>query len=102
MHPAVFFLPPIVDCLADALFAIDTDGCPVVDLTVKIASEHKIDCIILCDISHVFEKTGVRSITVSKGTGSLDFALVNMVLAGNYGLFKLQTRIKGAYTRRKK
>jgi len=30
---------------------IDADGCPVVDTTIKIAVERKIDCVILCDIS---------------------------------------------------
>lgn len=62
---------------------IDADGCPVVDITVKIANEHKIDCIILCDTSHVFEKPGAKTITVSKGSDSVDFALVNMVKAGD-------------------
>ena len=46
---------------------IDADGCPVVDLTVKIAPEHKIGYVILCDTSHVFEKAGAKTITVSKG-----------------------------------
>ena len=62
---------------------IDADGCPVVDITVKIAVEHKIDCVILCDTSHVFEKAGARTITVSKGSDSVDFALVNMAQAGD-------------------
>ena len=62
---------------------IDADGCPVVDSTVKIAAEHKIDCVILCDTSHVFEKPGAKTITVSKGADSVDFALVNMVQAGD-------------------
>jgi len=62
---------------------IDADGCPVVDITVKIAAEHKIDCVILCDTSHVFEKAGAKTITVSKGSDSVDFALVNMVQAGD-------------------
>ena len=62
---------------------IDADGCPVVDITVKIAAEHKIDCVILCDTSHVFEKVGAKTITVSKGSDSVDFALVNMVEAGD-------------------
>jgi len=62
---------------------IDADGCPVVDITVKIAAEHKIDCVILCDTSHVFEKDGAKTITVSKGSDSVDFALVNMVQAGD-------------------
>lgn len=62
---------------------IDADGCPVVDIAVKIAAKRKTDCVILCDTSHVFEKTGARTITVSKGSDSVDFALVNMVQAGD-------------------
>ena len=33
---------------------IDADGCPVVDITVKIAKENNVECIILCDTSHTF------------------------------------------------
>ena len=62
---------------------IDADGCPVVDITVKIATEHKTDCVILCDTSHIFEKPGAKTITVSKGADSVDFALVNMVKPGD-------------------
>ena len=45
--------------------------------------ERKIDCVILCDTSHVFERAGAKTITVSKGNDSVDFALVNMVQAGD-------------------
>jgi len=62
---------------------IDADGCPVVDITVRIAAEHKLDCVILCDTSHVFEKPGAKTVTVSKGSDSVDFALVNLVRAGD-------------------
>jgi len=62
---------------------IDADGCPVVDITVKIAAEYGAGCVILCDTSHVFEKPGAKTITVSKGSDSVDFALVNMVQAGD-------------------
>ncbi|MDL2264463.1 YaiI/YqxD family protein [Synergistaceae bacterium OttesenSCG-928-I11] len=62
---------------------IDADGCPVVDIAVRVAAEQKIDCVILCDTSHVFEKAGARAITVSKGSDSVDFALVNMVKPGD-------------------
>ena len=62
---------------------IDADGCPVVDITVKIAVQRGIECIILCDTSHVFEKQGAKTITVSKGADSVDFALVNMVQPGD-------------------
>ena len=62
---------------------IDADGCPVVDITVKTAVRRKIDCVILCDTAHHFEKPGARTITVSKGSDSVDFALVNMVKPGD-------------------
>lgn len=62
---------------------IDADGCPVVDITVRIAKENDIECLILCDTSHVFEKDGAMTMTFSKGADSVDFALVNHVLAGD-------------------
>ncbi|MGI6730806.1 MAG: YaiI/YqxD family protein [Anaerovoracaceae bacterium] len=58
---------------------IDGDGCPVVDATARIARENKIECIILCDTAHYFQKEGAKTITVSRGADSVDFALVNMV-----------------------
>ena len=62
---------------------IDADGCPVVDITVKLATQAKRDCIIICDTSHVFEKPGAKTITVSQGSDSVDFALVNMIQKGD-------------------
>ena len=62
---------------------IDADGCPVVDITVRIAKRYKLDCFILCDTSHVFEKAGATTLTFSKGADSVDFALVNYVSAGD-------------------
>ena len=62
---------------------IDADGCPVVDNTVQMAKQHGVACTILCDTSHVFEKEGAVTITVSKGADSVDFALVNKVQKGD-------------------
>ncbi len=58
---------------------IDADGCPVVDITVRMAKEHNIDCFILCDTSHVFDKDGATTLTFSKCADSVDFALVNLI-----------------------
>jgi len=58
---------------------IDADGCPVVDIAVRLARQHSIECLILCDTAHEFSKEGARTITVSKGADSVDFALVNLV-----------------------
>ena len=62
---------------------IDADGCPVVDVTIRIARENQLECIILCDTSHYFEREGAETITVSKGPDSVDFVLVNMLQAGD-------------------
>ena len=71
---------------------IDADGCPVVDIAVRLAKKHNIECLILCDTSHVFENDWATTLTVSKGADSVDFALVNLVKPGeivitqDYGL----------------
>lgn len=71
---------------------IDADGCPVVDIALKTAKQNKIECIIICDTSHIFNKDGAKTITVSKGNDSVDFAIINMlqkddiVITQDYGL----------------
>ncbi len=66
-----------------ARILIDADGCPVVDIAVRLAKEYQAECLILCDTSHVFEKNGAVTLTFSKGADSVDFALVNMLKAGD-------------------
>lgn len=58
---------------------IDADGCPVVNVSIEIAQSLGIPCVLLCDTSHVLDRPGARTITVSKGQDSVDFALVNLV-----------------------
>lgn len=62
---------------------IDADGCPVVDLTISIAQDFGLECVILCDTAHHFDKMGARTVVLSQGTDSVDFALVNMVQTGD-------------------
>ena len=62
---------------------IDADGCPVVDITLKIAKKFNIEAIIICDTSHVFNKEGVKTIMISKGADAVDFVLVNKVDKGD-------------------
>lgn len=62
---------------------IDADGCPVVDLAAAAAREHGLECLILCDTSHQFDKPGAVTLTFSKGADSVDFALVNLVRGGD-------------------
>ena len=62
---------------------IDADGCPVVDITIRIAKGHGVECFILCDTSHYFERDGATTITVSKGADSVDFKLANIASPGD-------------------
>lgn len=65
---------------------IDADGCPVIDLTIAAAKRHKLECVIVTDTSHYFNKDGARTVTVSQGTDSVDLALVNMLSAGDIAI----------------
>lgn len=62
---------------------IDADGCPVVDLTVRLAAKHGAECVILCDTAHEFNREGVQTVVVEKGADSVDFKLVNLVHEGD-------------------
>ena len=62
---------------------IDADGCPVVDITVRLAKQFGVGCTILCDTSHEFHKDGAETVTVEKGADSVDFKIVNLVKAGD-------------------
>ena len=62
---------------------IDADGCPVVDLAVAAAQKFHLECLLLCDTAHVFEKQGARTLTFSKGPDSVDFALANLAQPGD-------------------
>lgn len=62
---------------------IDADGCPVVDEAIATAKRFGLECLLLCDTSHRFEKEGAQTLVFSKGADSVDFALVNLVRAGD-------------------
>lgn len=62
---------------------IDADGCPVVKQATQIAKENNIEVVIFCDTSHIISSGYAEVVTVSKGTDSVDFALVNKVKSGD-------------------
>lgn len=70
---------------------IDADGCPVVHLSLKIAEQFHVPCVIVCDTAHVFD-VSAKVITVSKGADSADFQIANLitpqdiVVTQDYGL----------------
>ena len=71
---------------------IDADGCPVIKITCETAVKYSVECKVICDTSHVFNIEGIETITVSKGSDSVDFYLVNIiekddiVVTQDYGL----------------
>ena len=74
---------------------IDADGCPVVDIAVKLCRQWDIPCLLLCDTAHEFYKEGATTLVFDKGADSVDFALANRVESGDlvitqdYGLASL-------------
>ncbi len=62
---------------------IDADGCPVVDETILVAKRFGVECILLCDTSHEYEREGARTMVFAKGTDSVDFGLVSIVRPGD-------------------
>lgn len=81
---------------------IDADGCPVLDITLNMAKAKDIETIILCDTAHIINKEGVETITVSKGSDSVDFSLLKLVkkndivVTQDYGLAGM-VLAKGGY-----
>ena len=62
---------------------IDGDGCPVIGVTIKIAKQYNIKCILISDTAHSFDKYDIEVRTVAKGADSVDFELVNSISEGD-------------------
>lgn len=71
---------------------IDGDGCPVVDLALKISKKHRLEAIIFCDSSHWFQRPGAQTVMVMQGKDAVDFELLkyieknDVVITQDYGL----------------
>ena len=71
---------------------IDADGCPVVDITIRLCNSSGLPCLLLCDTAHSFTREGAETLTFDKGADSVDYALVNrvdpgdLVITQDYGL----------------
>ena len=74
---------------------IDADGCPVVDIAIRLCREVSVPCLLLCDTAHEFHRDGAQTLVFDKGADSVDFALANRVKPGDlvitqdYGLASL-------------
>lgn len=71
---------------------IDADGCPVVDIAIRLCKENTLPCLILCDTAHEFHREGSETLVFDKGADSVDYALVgridpgDIVITQDYGL----------------
>ena len=74
---------------------IDADGCPVVDIAVRLCKASGTECLLLCDTAHDIKRDGATTLVFDKGADSVDYALANRVIPGDlvitqdYGLASL-------------
>ncbi len=62
---------------------IDGDGCPVVDIAIRLCTSYGLPCLLLCDTAHEFHRAGAETLVFDKGADSVDYALVNRVQPGD-------------------
>ena len=62
---------------------IDADGCPVVNIAIQVSGEYQLPCLLLCDTSHEFHRSGAETLVFDKGADSVDYGLVNRIEAGD-------------------
>ncbi len=62
---------------------IDADGCPVVDIALRLGNQFKVPCLILCDTAHDFSRRDAEVLVFDKGADSVDFSLVNRICPGD-------------------
>lgn len=71
---------------------IDGDGCPVIDLTVEIATKYDIPVTLVCDTAHIYDRQDIQMIIVGKGRDASDFELMqhvkknDVIITQDYGL----------------
>ena len=62
---------------------VDADGCPVVDITVRICETAGVECLLLCDTAHQIIRPSATTLVFDKGADSVDFAIANRVSTGD-------------------
>lgn len=74
---------------------VDADGCPVVDIAIKIAKEYKLEIIVVKNFAHKIHNSYATIVSVDISRDSADFYIVNKVKKGDiivtqdYGLSAL-------------
>lgn len=58
---------------------VDADGCPVVDIAIKLAKEYKLEIIVVKNYAHIINDDYATIITVDISRDSADYYIVNKV-----------------------
>ena len=58
---------------------VDADGCPVVDIAIKIAKEYKLEIVVVKNYAHVLNDDYATIVTVDISRDSADYYIVNKV-----------------------
>lgn len=81
---------------------VDADACPVISIVERIAREHSIPVMLLCDTNHILQSDYSEIRIIGAGADAVDFALVNMctkqdiVVTQDYGVAAMALS-RGAY-----
>lgn len=62
---------------------VDADGCPVVDITIRLCRQFGIPCLLLYDTAHEFYRDGAQTLIFDNGADTVDYALVRRVDSGD-------------------
>ena len=62
---------------------IDADACPVTRIAERVAREHSIPVVLLCDTNHVLTSDYSEIKVIGAGADAVDIALINMCRKGD-------------------
>jgi len=62
---------------------VDADACPVTRITERVAKEHGIPVVLLCDTNHVLNSDYSEIRVIGAGADAVDIALINLCQRGD-------------------
>lgn len=62
---------------------VDADACPVTRIVERVAKEHGIPVVLLCDTNHVLNSDYSEIRVIGAGADAVDIALINLCQRGD-------------------
>ena len=62
---------------------IDADACPVTRIAERVAREHNIPVVLLCDTNHILSSSYSTIKVIGAGADAVDIALINLCQRGD-------------------